>query len=310
MTSQITSLQNPRVKQVVRLGNRRQRDQAQQTVVEGVREVARALECGVVPVEAYLCPELLEPSDSTTASILASLQQLAAEKKTELFEVTAAVFAKMAYRGESGGVLLVVPYRQTGLDALSVTENPFLLILVGAEKPGNLGAILRTADAAGVDGVILAEEQRSGGAEEIERQRDWETPQSAIPNPQSSGTDIHNPNVIRASLGAYFTVPVSTGSMEEVVGWLDAQRIEMIATTPAAEMLYTAVDMTGPMAIVMGSEAFGLSETWLGAADRLVRIPMFGVIDSLNLSAATALLLYEVVRQRTPSDLPLTPNER
>ncbi len=310
MIAQLTSLQNPRVKRVVRLANRRQRDQGRQTVVEGVREVARALECGVVPVEAYLCPELLDPADATTGAIITSLQRLAAGGKTELFEVTAAVFAKLAYRGESGGVLLVVPYRQTALDTLLLTENPFLLIVVGAEKPGNLGAILRTADAAGVDGVIVAEEQGSGGAEEIRRLGDGEAPQSAIPTPQSSGTDIHNPNVIRASLGAYFTVAVATGSLEEVVGWLDTHGIKMIATTPAADTLYTAVDMTGPVAIVMGSEAFGLSEAWLAAADRLVRIPMLGTIDSLNLSAATALLLYEVIRQRTTSDLPLTPNER
>jgi TrmH family RNA methyltransferase len=111
---------------------------------------------------------------------------------------------------------------------------------------------------------------------------------------------VHNPNVIRASLGAYFTVPLAVAPINEVVAWLAAHQILTIATTPAAETLYTALDMRGPLAIVMGSEAYGLSKTWLEAADRLVRIPMFGTVDSLNLSAATALLLYEVVRQRTP----------
>jgi TrmH family RNA methyltransferase len=113
-----------------------------------------------------------------------------------------------------------------------------------------------------------------------------------------TGTDPHNPNVIRASLGAYFTVPVVAAPTEEAIAWLRGQGIAIVATTPATETLYTAADLTGPVAVVMGSEAWGLSETWLGAADVRVRIPMAGQVDSLNLSAATALLLYEVVRQR------------
>lgn len=279
---QITSLQNPRIKHVIQLANRRQRDEARQTVVEGIREVVQALENGVVPVEAYLCPELLNGPGTdgfaaTTEVVTTNLRRLAAEGRTALYEVTTAVFGKMAYRGESGGVLLVIPYRQTSLDSVPMTKNPFLLTVVGAEKPGNLGAILRTADAAGVDGIILPESD------------------------DEQGTDIHNPNTIRASLGAYFTVPVAVAPAGEVVDWLISQGIVTVATTPAADTLYTAVDMSGPVAVVMGSEAYGLSESWLATADRLVHIPMLGAIDSLNLSAATALLLYEVVRQRGSS---------
>jgi TrmH family RNA methyltransferase len=290
-------LQNPHIKQVVRLANRRQRDEARQTTVEGIREVTQALRCGVVPVEAYLCPELVDSSQTTDgqrpfSTITTKLRQLAAEEQTKLYEVTPAVFAKMAYRGESGGVLLVVPYRQTALETLPMVYPAFLVVVVGAEKPGNLGAILRTADAAGVHGLILGGER---GRLEI---GDWETHQSAIRNPQSVGTDIHNPNVIRASLGAYFTVPVAVASAGEVMDWLKAHQITTIAATPSAKTPYTTVEMTGPVAIVMGSEAHGLSEEWLAAADRPVRIPMFGKVDSLNLSAATALLLYEAVRQR------------
>jgi TrmH family RNA methyltransferase len=299
--TRITSLQNPHIKDVVRLANRRHRDEARQTVVEGVREVAQALRSGVVPVEAYLCPELLEVSQTAAevattgeaADLTRIVRQWTAGAQTSVYEVTPAVFAKMAYRSESGGILLVVPYRQTSLDKLPRTPNPFLVVVVEAEKPGNLGAILRTADAAGVDGLILPQGRIETGDLEIGRWSDWEISQS------EHGTDIHNPNVIRASLGAYFTVPVAVAPAEEVIAWLGTQGIAIVATTPAVETLYTAVDMTGPVAIVMGSEAHGLSQAWLEAADALVRIPMFGKVDSLNLSAATALLLYEVVRQRT-----------
>jgi TrmH family RNA methyltransferase len=249
-----------------------------------------------VPVEAYLCPELLDSLQTTNegdrpfSTVITKLRQLAAEGQTSLYEVTPAVFAKMAYRGESGGVLLVVPYRQTALETLPVVYPSFLVVIVGAEKPGNVGAILRTADAAGVHGLILPQGERGL---EIGRLGDWEISQLA------EGTDIHNPNVIRASLGAYFTVPVAVAPAGEVIGWLKSHQTAIIAATPAAETLYTTVEMTGPVAIVMGSEAHGLSQAWLEAADALVRIPMFGKVDSLNLSAATALLLYEVVRQRT-----------
>jgi TrmH family RNA methyltransferase len=227
---------------------------------------------------------------------------LAAEGQTSVYEVTPAVFAKMAYRGESGGVLLVVPYRPTTLETVPVVSPSFLVVIVGAEKPGNVGAILRTADAAGVHGLILAQGGR--GAEEQRSEGEslgLSVSQSLAFNPHSAaeyGTDIHNPNVIRASLGAYFTVPVAVAPAREVIGWLKRRQIAIIAATPAAETVYTTVEMTGPVAIVMGSEARGLSEEWLAAADRPLRIPMFGKVDSLNLSAATALLLYEVVRQR------------
>ena len=139
------------------------------------------------------------------------------------------------------------------------------------EKPGNLGAILRTADAAGVDGVIVC-----------------------------GGVDLHNPNVVRASLGALFTVPVAEAGAAEAIAWFTAHGIRIIATTPDAVTRYTAVDLTGPVAVVMGSEAEGLSAPWLAAADERVMIPMAGAVDSLNLATSTALLLYEVVRQRIP----------
>ena len=275
MTIPITSLQNPRVKRVVRLADRRARDEARQTVVEGAREVGLALGRGVVPAEAYVCPELIAGPEAERAA--RHLVDIAATGMTELFYVTPPVFEKMAYRGQSGGLLLVIPYRTPALDALTFRAAPFLVVVEEAEKPGNLGAILRTADAAGVDALIVPVA------------------------PGDRGTDPHNPNVIRASLGAYFTVPVVVAPTDEAIAWLKRRGIALVATTPAAETLYTAADLTGPLAVVMGSEAWGLSATWLAAADVRARIPMAGQVDSLNLSAATAVVVYEVVRQRGES---------
>ena len=272
MTLTVSSPTNPRVKSVVRLSDRRARDVARRTVVEGVREVGLALGRGVAPVEAYVCPELIAGAEAEAAA--RHLAGLAQTGMTELFYVSPAVFAKMAYRGQSGGLLLVIAYPRRTLDELTFRAAPFLVVVEEAEKPGNLGAVLRTADAAGVDALL-------------------------VPTlPGQTGTDLHNPNVIRASLGAYFTVPVVTSAAEEAIAWLRARGIAIVATTPATETVYTAADLTGPVAVVMGSEAWGLSETWLAAADMRVRIPMAGQVDSLNLSAATALLVYEVVRQR------------
>lgn len=268
----ITSPTNPRVKAVVRLADRRTRDETRRTVVEGAREVALALAAGVVPAEAYLCPERIAGPEAEQAA--RHLVDIAATGMTELFYVSPPVFEKMAYRGNSGGLLLVIPYRPRQLNDLVFRAAPLVVVVEEAEKPGNLGAVLRTADAAGVDAIIVPTA------------------------PGSAGTDPHNPNVIRASLGAYFTVPVVTPSADKAIAWLRARGIAIVATTPAAETLYTDADLTGPVAVVMGSEAWGLSETWLDAADVRVRIPMTGQVDSLNLSAATALVVYEVVRQR------------
>lgn len=266
----ITSLQNGRIKQIVKLNQRRQRDARQQTVVEGSREVSRALHQGIIPHEAYLCPELLT---AETSEAVAKLQQLAQSQQTQLFEITPDIFAKIAYRGDSGGLLLIIPYLKQSLNDLPLGSPPFLAVVENVEKPGNLGAILRTADAAGVDGVIVC----SDG---------------------TASTDLHNPNVIRASLGTLFTVALATATTCETIAWLQAHDIQMMVATPEAEQLYTAVNLQTAVALVTGSEAYGLSPQWLSAATAQMRIPMHGLADSLNLATATALLLYEVVRQR------------
>jgi TrmH family RNA methyltransferase len=269
MALTISSLQNPRVKQVVKLQNRRVRDAEQVTVVEGVREFELATANGHKPQTAYICPELLQAAAPGLAA------RLQAQTDFPLFAVTPAVYAKMAYRGEHGGVLGLFPYLNRPLDQLPLSAVPFLVVIEGGEKPGNVGAILRTADAAGVDGLIIA---------------------ATADRP---GTDMHNPNVVRASLGAVFTVPFAVAETMEVARWLAAQGIMRVAAVPEGAARYTAVDLRSGVALILGSEAFGLSPAWQEAADQRLFIPMVGQVDSLNLSVAAALFIYEVVRQRS-----------
>ncbi len=191
MATDITSLQNERVRSVALLEKRRTRDARCVTVVEGVREVTRALAAGVIPVEAYVCPQLAEGADETTAA-LERLSLLDAERRTHLFRVTPEVFARLAVREGSGGLLLVIPYVTRRLEEMPLGEPAFLVVIEGVEKPGNLGAILRTADAAGVDGVIV----------------------------NAGATDIHNPNVVRASLGTLFSVPICEAAPDETIALL------------------------------------------------------------------------------------------
>jgi TrmH family RNA methyltransferase len=264
----ISSVQNQRIKEVLKLAKRTVRDERRLTVVEGLREAGRALANGVRPTEVYLCPSLVKEADQPAFARLQA--HLAMLPTTPCYEVTPEVFARLAYREGSDGVLLVIPYLDRRLDDLPVGEPPFLCVIEGVEKPGNLGAILRTADAAGVDGVVVC----------------------------AGGTDLHNPNVVRASLGALFTVPVVEAPSEEAIAWLRRRQIQIVVATPDASQRYTDVDLRGPVAVVMGSEAHGLSTQWRAAAAGAVVIPMFGAADSLNLATSTALLLYEVVRQR------------
>ena len=272
MPIRITSLQNSRLKDVLKLAKASERATRRATVVEGSRECRRALAAGIIPLEAYICPPLLEPD---TEALLPRLAALDAARRTWLAEVTPDVFAKIAVRGASGGLLLVIPYLTHTLTALQPPAPAFLAIIEGVEKPGNLGAILRSADAAGVHAVLV----------------------------NAGATDIHNPNVVRASLGTFFTVPVLEAEPAATIAWLDAASVTIVAATPEADTLYTACDYTQPVALVLGSEADGLSTAWRAAAHHLVRIPMFGQADSLNLATAAALLFYEVVRQRLAAQI-------
>ena len=261
----ITSLQNPRVKQVVKLRERRERQREGRWLVEGQAELALALASGVCPETVYLCAEL--SAEAPDRELPERLRQAG----VEVIEVTRPVFEKMAYREGPDGWLAVVPSLERRLDDLALSAAPLLLVAEAVEKPGNLGALLRSADAAGVEGVILCDPT----------------------------TDVGNPNVIRSSKGTLFSVPVVEAPSAEALAWLRQRKIMVAAATPQAQMVYTQADWRGPVAVVVGTEKEGLSPMWLGAADVAVRIPMRGRVNSLNVATAATLLIYEAVRQRT-----------
>jgi RNA methyltransferase, TrmH family len=260
---EITSPANPRIKQLVALRRRRSREQADVTLVEGLAEIELALAAGVRPRTLYYCPALATPESLPLAG-------QSARRGAEVIQVTRPVFEKISYREGPDGWLAVVPAISASLDELQPGPRPLVLVCAGLEKPGNLGAILRTADAAGVAAVIAAD----------------------------AVTDWGNPNVVRASKGTVFSVPVASAPTAEVLDWLAARRLQVVAATPDATELVTEVDLTGPTAVAVGAEQTGLSPEWLDRADVRVRIPMFGKADSLNVSTSAAIILYEAVRQR------------
>jgi RNA methyltransferase, TrmH family len=266
---EITSPANARIRQLVALRRRRQREQSAVTLVEGLAEIELALAAGVRPRSLYYSPEL-----SGTRTAAADVIAAAAERGAEVVRVTRQVFEKVSYREGPDGLLAVVPAVPDGLGRLSLSTSPLVLVCAGLEKPGNLGAILRTADAAGVEAVIAADPV----------------------------TDWGNPNVVRASKGTVFSVPVASASSAEVVDWLAGQRLKIVAAMPDAPGLVTDADLTGPVAIAVGAEQAGLSGQWLERADTRVRIPMFGRADSLNVSTSAAIITYEAVRQRMAAE--------
>ncbi len=265
MMDVLSSLQNPRVKQIVKWRDRRDRDRDQKVLIEGYRALVRALE-GAYPIEElYICPELYQGVNEP------ALVERCVAQGARLFQVTSAAFAKMSYRDRPEGLLGIGTQRHTGLEALLPLKSPaFFLVAEQIEKPGNLGTMLRSSDAAGVDALILCDAR----------------------------TDLYNPNVVRASTGNLFTQVIAEATTADAIAWLKGHGVAIVASTPHTDLLYTAADFTGPVALVMGAEEFGLSPQWLEAADCRVRLPMMGAADSLNVATATALLLYEVLRQR------------
>lgn len=260
----ITSLQNPRIKRLVRLRERRERDEEKAFLVEGYREVLRALECKAALDELYYCPGWFlggsEPALLSAASAAGA----------RLFELSREAFAKVAYRDRPDGILAVAPQWRRTLGALELPAAPLILVVEAIEKPGNLGTILRGADAAGCHAVVVCDPV----------------------------TDLFNPNVVRASTGVLFSVPCVVEEGAPVLAWLKGRGIRAAATTPSAATLYTDADLRGPLAVVMGSEQYGLSDLWLAGADLRVRIPMAGRADSLNVAMAALITLFEAVRQR------------
>jgi RNA methyltransferase, TrmH family len=256
----IDSPANPRIRAALRLRERRGRDETGQTIVDGARECLRALEAGVGVVEAFVCPGLLESADARRAAELVAGRTV---------EVSSRAFERLAYGDRADGIVLVVRSPGTALTDLHLPEVPLLVVTEDVEKPGNVGAILRSADAVGANAVITA-----------------------------GGTDLFNPNVVRASVGTVFSVPVASAPAADVAGWLRGRGIRILASRVDAMDLHVDADLTGPVAIVLGSEANGLSDAWRGPDVQGVRLPMLGGADSLNVSAAAAVLLYEAWRQR------------
>ena len=263
---EITSPANPRVKRLVALRQRRARDRAGVTLVEGYEELGLALSAGARPQELYVCLALAGASAQQMIDRVSSLGAV-------VVRVSRPVFGKIAYRESPDGWLAVLPAVRTSLAALEPGRGPLVLICEGVEKPGNLGAILRTADAAGVTAVIAADPV----------------------------TDWANPNVVRASKGTVFSVPVASAGTAEVFAWLEEHALALVAAAPDGDVLLTDADLSGPTAIAVGSEAHGLPAAWLERAEARLRIPMFGQADSLNVSTSAAVLVYEAVRQRMGS---------
>jgi len=265
----ITSPHNPRVKEVLALRDRPERDRTGLFLIEGYREVRRALENGIHPKALFYCPLLFLGENEK------ELIEKAAALRADLLECDKRVFRKLSYRDRPDGLLAVAPQMRRGLDELNLPASPLLLVCERIEKPGNLGTMLRSADAGGVHAVLVCDRC----------------------------TDVFNPNVVRSSVGALFTVPVVEVASSDALAWLRRRGIRVVAATPSAEEEYTETDLRGPVAIAVGAEQYGLSEHWLAAADFRVRIPMLGQCDSLNVSAAATLLIYEAVRQRRSKDI-------
>jgi TrmH family RNA methyltransferase len=260
----IASPQNPRVKTVVSLRQRAHRDALGLMIIEGYREIKRALDNRHVPAALYTCPPFFLGSNEP------ALIERCRKAGVEILECTPPVFAKMSYRDRPEGLLAVAPQVRRSLADIRLPADPLLVVAEAIEKPGNLGTILRSADAAGVDAVIVCDPV----------------------------TDLFNPNVVRSSTGVLFAMPVAIASSAEVHEFLRGRGIRVVATTPSATELYTRTDLTGPLALLMGSEQYGLSDFWLKEADSRIRIPMAGQADSLNVAMATIITLFEAVRQR------------
>lgn len=258
----ISSLQNPSVKNLVKLNKARERRDQNLFVIEGARELSLALAGDYSIKEVYVCEELFATSRYPNV-----LEGFPSES---IIHISKQVFEKVAYRATSDGLVALARPKSHAISNLILSSNPFIIILEAVEKPGNLGAILRTADAAAVDAVVICDQQ----------------------------TDVYNPNVIRSSVGGLFTVQTAVCSTNEAMKWLNENSINSFAAELDAVDFYQDIDFSGPSAIVMGTEAEGLTKTWLNYVTKRIKIPMRGKIDSLNVSVSTAILTFEAMRQR------------
>jgi len=263
---------NPRIKAAAALRDRPARDAARMTLVDGGRECLRAMNAGAAVETAFVCRSLVTSPDArrVVEKVEQSFGPFGAP--IDLVEVGERAFGRLAFGDRSDGVVLVVGIPSRGLGDLSLPTAPLVIVTEDVEKPGNVGAILRTADAVGADAVIAA-----------------------------GGTDLYNPNVIRASIGTVFSMQAAAAPAAEVIAWLRAAGIRIVAARVDGARFHVDTDLTGPVALVLGSEADGLSDVWAGPDVSGIRLPMLGIADSLNVSAAAAVLAYEAWRQRRPS---------
>ena len=263
----ITSAQNAKIKLLLELQEKsKTRKKEGLFVVEGRRELIHCIEAGYQVHTLFICREII--NDKDLEEILNTLDRQAAQPG--IFEIPTQLYDKVAYRGGTEGVIAELKCKEHGLESLKLKENPLVVVLESVEKPGNLGAVLRSADAAGVDAVIVCDPL----------------------------TDMYNPNLIRSSIGAIFTVPVAAASSEETIKWLKDQGIRIYTAQLQDSEWYYDTDMKKGTAVVMGTEATGLTNAWRKAADAHIKIPMLGRLDSLNVSVSAAILMYEAVRQR------------
>lgn len=265
MANRITSVQNPRVKDSVRLRGRRGREEQQRIVIDGSREIARALQAGVQIIEVFAPVSALSELER---GVLAKVEQTGAI----VYDASPTVMNKLAYGDRDAGLVAVAHTPQCSLQQLSVPEDAIVAVLERVEKPGNLGAVVRSADAARVSAVFVAD----------------------------GGTDLYNPNAIRASAGTIFGLPVISTTATDALSWLRSGKFRIFATRVDGTRCYWNASLTGRIAVVLGSESTGLSDVWAGPDIQSISIPQYGVADSLNVSVTAAILFYEALRQREP----------
>lgn len=254
----ISSSENNKIKNLIKLQEKsRERKKQELFVIDGLREIKEALKGGIIIEEVFVCPDIVGENFSDFSDI-------------KTFYVSENIYRKISYKEKPAGVLAVAQSKSLELASLKMNKNPLLVILEAVEKPGNLGAIVRSAYAAGVDAIILNDEQ----------------------------TDIYNPNVIRASEGLIFRLPVIIANRENTIKFLHEKNIKILAAALGGAKNYVAANFKEPSAILLGTEATGLSKEWLDEADETIKIPMKGGIDSLNVSVSAAILIFEAWRQR------------
>ena len=259
----ITSFKNPKIKNIINLHKANERKKQNLFVIEGYKEIKAALRNKVEIDSTFYCSEIASDSHLT------ELLRLGLDVQN-VFEITKEIFERIAYRDNSDGLVVLATPRYLKLDDIVLCDNPIILVLESVEKPGNLGAILRTADAVNVDAVIVCDTK----------------------------TDLFNPNTIRASIGCIFSKQVVVADSKSTFNWLQKKGIHVYSTFLNTNNCYFDMDYTTPTAIVLGTESTGLSQFWQTASESLIKIPMLGLVDSLNVSIAGAVVVFEILRQR------------